>query len=175
MHSKLPSTSPYPESDWSSSYFLLRHFEDPSEYYPPIYSCVFQVGSSSQVSPPKPCINFSVPIRSTCPLPSHSSSFLISGNMSGENYRSLNSSLYSFLHRTVTTSLLGPNILLNTLFSNTHFLGPSQWEQRIFSNLLKEKRLQFFYLNHYTFVKNAIWEKNLQRNNSKHYRTSICS
>ena len=37
----------------------------------------------------------------------------------GEQYRSLSSSLCSFLHSPVTSSRLGPNILLNTLFSNT--------------------------------------------------------
>ena len=36
----------------------------------------------------------------------------------GEQYRSLSSSLCSFLHSPVTSSLLGPNILLNTLFSD---------------------------------------------------------
>ena len=36
----------------------------------------------------------------------------------GEQYRSLSSSLCNFLHSPVTPSLLGPNILLNTLFSN---------------------------------------------------------
>jgi len=39
----------------------------------------------------------------------------------GEQYRSLSSSLCSFLHSPVTSSLLGPNTLLNTLFSNTRF------------------------------------------------------
>jgi len=34
-------------------------------------------------------------------------------------YRSLNSSLCSFLHSPVTSSFLGPNIFLSTLFSNT--------------------------------------------------------
>ena len=37
----------------------------------------------------------------------------------GEEYRSLSSSLCNFLHSLVTPSLLGPNIPLNTLFSNT--------------------------------------------------------
>ena len=37
----------------------------------------------------------------------------------GGQYRSLNSSFYSFIHSPVTSSLLGPNILLSTLFSNT--------------------------------------------------------
>jgi hypothetical protein len=39
--------------------------------------------------------------------------------------RSLSSSLYSFLHSSVTLSLLGPNILLNILFSNTLSLRSS--------------------------------------------------
>ena len=37
----------------------------------------------------------------------------------GEEYRSFSSSLCNFLLSLVTSSLLGPNILLNTLFSNT--------------------------------------------------------
>jgi phosphate starvation-inducible membrane PsiE len=36
-----------------------------------------------------------------------------------EVYRSLSSSLCNFLHSPLTSSLLGPNIFLNTLFSNT--------------------------------------------------------
>ena len=36
-----------------------------------------------------------------------------------EEYRSLSSSLCSFLHSPVTSSLLGPNILFSTLFWNT--------------------------------------------------------
>jgi hypothetical protein len=37
----------------------------------------------------------------------------------GEEYKLCSSSLCSFLHPPVTLSLFGPNILLNTLFSNT--------------------------------------------------------
>ena len=44
---------------------------------------------------------------------------LITWTVLGEEYRSLSSSLCSFLHSPVTSSLLGPNILLSTLFSNT--------------------------------------------------------
>ena len=43
----------------------------------------------------------------------------------GEEYWSLSSSLCSFLHSLVTSSLLGPNILLNTLFSKTLSLRSS--------------------------------------------------
>ena len=42
-----------------------------------------------------------------------------------EAYRSLSSSLCSFLHSPVNSSLLGPNILLSTLFSNTLSLPSS--------------------------------------------------
>ena len=60
------------------------------------------------------------PCLHTCymPRPSHSSRFYHPNNI-GEEYRSLSSSLCSFLHSPVNPSLLGPNILLNTLFSNT--------------------------------------------------------
>jgi hypothetical protein len=42
----------------------------------------------------------------------------------GEEYRSLSPSLWSFQHSPVTSSLLGPNIILNTLFSMIFSLIP---------------------------------------------------
>ena len=50
---------------------------------------------------------------------------LITLTIFSEQYRSLNSSIYSFLQSPVTSSLLGPNILFNALFSNTLSLGSS--------------------------------------------------
>ena len=47
----------------------------------------------------------------------------------GEGYRSFSSSLCSFLHSPVTSSLLRPNILLSTLFSNNlMFLPQCAWQ-----------------------------------------------
>ena len=46
-------------------------------------------------------------------------------NTIDREYRSLSSSLCSFLHSPVTSSPLGPNILLSTLFSNTLTLRSS--------------------------------------------------
>jgi len=57
-------------------------------------------------------------IRATCPAHFILLDF-ITRTILGEQYRSLSSSLCSFLHSPGTSSLLGPNILLNTLFSNT--------------------------------------------------------
>ena len=60
-----------------------------------------------------------LPIRASCPA------HLITRTILGEEYRSLSSSLCSFLHSPVTSYLLGPNILLNTLLSNTLSLRSS--------------------------------------------------
>jgi hypothetical protein len=43
----------------------------------------------------------------------------------GEEYRSRRCPFWSFLHPPVTSSLFGPNILINTLFSNTFCLCSS--------------------------------------------------
>jgi len=61
------------------------------------------------------------------PRPSHSS-WIYHRTISGKEYRSLSFSLCCFFHSFVTSSLLGPNILLNTLFSYTLSVRPpSMW------------------------------------------------
>jgi len=65
-----------------------------------------------------------LPIRATCPAHLILRHFT-TRTILGEEYRSFSSSLCSFLHSPVTSSLLGPNILLNTLFSNTLSLRSS--------------------------------------------------
>ena len=60
----------------------------------------------------------SSPIRATCPAHLILLDF-ITRTILGEEYKSFSSSPCSLLHSPVTSSLLGPNILLNTMFSNT--------------------------------------------------------
>jgi hypothetical protein len=76
--------------------------------------------SFPQVSPSKPCIVYIIllsPIRATCPA--HQIPLdLITRKIFGEQYKPLSSSVCSFLHSLVTSSLSGPNILLNAQFSN---------------------------------------------------------
>ena len=78
--------------------------------------------SFPQVSPPKPCTHLSSPPFMLHGLPI---SFFYTQTTLGEEYRSLCFSLSSFLHSPVASSLLDPNILLNTLFSNTLSLHSS--------------------------------------------------
>ena len=60
----------------------------------------------------------SSPIRVTCPAHLILLDF-ITRTILGEGCRSFSSSLCSLLHSPVTSSLLGPNILINTMFSYT--------------------------------------------------------
>ena len=64
-----------------------------------------------------------LPICATCPA--NLSLDFITQTMLGEEYRSLSSALCSFFHYPVTSSLLGPDIFLNTLFPNTLALRSS--------------------------------------------------
>ena len=60
----------------------------------------------------------SSPIRATCPVHLILLDFT-TRTILGEEYKSFSSSLCNLFHSPVTSSLLGPNILLNTMFSNT--------------------------------------------------------
>ena len=60
----------------------------------------------------------SSPIRATCPAHLILLDF-ITRTILSEEYKSFSSSLCNLLHSLVTSSLLGPNILLSTIFSNT--------------------------------------------------------
>jgi len=60
-----------------------------------------------------------VPKRATCLTLLILLDLITRSTILGEEYRSLSSSLCNFHHSPVTSSLLGPNILLKTLFSNS--------------------------------------------------------
>ena len=60
----------------------------------------------------------SSPIHATCPAHLILLNF-ITHKILGEEYKSFSTSLCNLLHYPITSSLLGPNILLNTMFSNT--------------------------------------------------------
>ena len=116
-HLQVLATCPIPEPDqscprthdnsWRSVLILSSHLRLglPSGLFPSGFS-------TKNLYTPLPS-----PTRATCPAHPILLDF-ITQKVLGEENRSLSSSLCSFLHSPVTSSLLGPNILLNTLFSN---------------------------------------------------------
>ena len=117
-YSQVPVTCPYPEP---ARYCPQTHIplpEYPSYYYPPIYAWVSQEVFYSQVSPSKPVCASSLPLPATCHVHLILLDF-ITCTILGKQYRSLSSSLCGFLHSLVISYLLGQNILLNIIFSES--------------------------------------------------------
>ena len=88
-----------------------------------LLSSHLRLGLSNSLFPSKPCIHLS-PLRATWSTHLILLHF-IARKIFGEHYRSLSSSLCNFLHSPVISSLLDPNILYRTLFSNTLSLASS--------------------------------------------------
>ena len=105
--SPIQSTCPQPTS-WRSILILSTHLRLglPSGHFPSSFLTRTLYASLSS------------PIRATCPAHLILLDF-ITRTILGEEYRPFSSSLCNLLHSPVTSSLLGPNILLNTIFSNT--------------------------------------------------------
>ena len=85
------------------------------------------------------------PIRATCPAHLILLDF-ITRTMLAEEYKSFSSSLCSLLHSPVTSSLLGPNILPNTLFSKTLSFDLQKTLRRIIIAAIKWKLLTVVFI-----------------------------
>ena len=85
---------------------------------------------------------------------------LITWTILSEHYRSLSSSLCSILHSTVTSSLVGPNILLNTLFSNTLSLSSSlNVRDQVLHPYKRTGKITVLYILIFTFFDSKLEDK----------------
>ena len=110
---KCPYPKPARSSPYPTSYFLKINLNIILPPKPGSPKCSFSFRFPHQ----NPVYNS--PLLSSIRATSRAHIILvfITRTISGEQYRSLSSSLCSFLHSHVTSSLLRPNIHLNTLFS----------------------------------------------------------
>jgi len=82
-------------------------------------------------------------VPKTCVWDKHDGNF-ITRTILGEQYKSFSSSLCNLLHSPVTSSLLGPNILLNTMFSNTlNFFPPAMSTTKFHTHTHTKQQAKF--------------------------------
>ena len=172
-HSQVPATCTYPEPGRSNHNIQLP--EDlnitlPSMPGSPKWSLSLRFPIKTRYTPPLS------PIRAACPAYLILLTF-ITWTILGEEYRSLSSSLCSFLHSLITLSLLGPNIPLNTLFSNTLSLHSSlNVSDQVSHPYRTTGKIIVLYISWSLDFWIANWKtKDSAPNNSKHSLTSICS
>ena len=85
----------------------------------------------------------------------HSHLDFITRTILGEEYISFSSSLYNLFHSHVTSSLLGQNILLNTMFSNTLSFLSSQ----VSYPYKTTRKIIFLHILIFTFLDSNLEEK----------------
>ena len=130
-HSQASATCPYPgpaqssphthiPTSWRSILILSTHLRLglPSGLFPSSFPT--KTLSATPASP----------IRATCLAHLILPDF-ITRTILGEEHRTFSSSLCNLLHSPVTSFLRGPNILLNTIFSNTHSAHTEEKLERV--------------------------------------------
>jgi hypothetical protein len=172
---KVPATCPYPEPARSSQHPPLST----SRRSILILPSHLRLGLPSNLFPSRfPLKPLYIPLLSphTCYMFCPSRSFrFITWTILSEEYRSLSSTLCSFFHSTVTSSLLGLNIHLNTPFSNTLRLHSSHTVRGQVSHPYKTAGQNIFhYILIFKFLENKLEDKRFCTKCCQHSVTAVC-
>ena len=103
------------------------------------------MASFPQASHQPLCTPLSSPIRATCPAHLIRLDFT-TRTILGKEYRSFSSSLCSFLHSPVTSSLLGPNTLLNPYSQKPSVCVPPSMSATRFHTHFVYTDTKFYYI-----------------------------
>ena len=141
-HPQLPTSNPHPEPARTRPGPFILYPENPFFINFPL--CLGpQLGSFPQVSPHKPYIQLSFLLYALHDTPYLILLVFFTQTILCEEYRSLSSSLCSFLRYLVISFHLDPNILLNNL-SNTLSRRSYQISATMFQNHMK-KQAKFYF------------------------------
>ena len=114
------------------------------------------------------------PINTTCPV--HHILLDITRTILGEEYRLFSSSLCSFLHSPVTSSLLGPNNLLSTLFSDTLRLQCTLYKNSAFASQITHspQQMPYKYRNNQCLLLHSNTLSGSDENNMFMFKEAVC-